>query len=48
VIDGQYPIGSRTSLVPLSDGAGEIAAIGASVKRFRVGDRAAAIFFRTG
>jgi NADPH:quinone reductase-like Zn-dependent oxidoreductase len=33
-------------LVPLSDGAGEIAAIGEGVTRFAVGDRVAGIFFQ--
>ncbi|MFO1426050.1 MAG: alcohol dehydrogenase catalytic domain-containing protein [Steroidobacteraceae bacterium] len=32
--------------MPLSDGAGEIIAIGAGVTRVRVGDRVAAIFFQ--
>jgi NADPH:quinone reductase-like Zn-dependent oxidoreductase len=32
--------------VPLSDGAGEVVAVGAAVSRFRVGDRVAGTFFR--
>jgi NADPH:quinone reductase-like Zn-dependent oxidoreductase len=47
VMKGQYPIGSRQSLVPLSDGAGEVVAIGQGVQRVRVGDRVAAIFFQS-
>jgi NADPH:quinone reductase-like Zn-dependent oxidoreductase len=46
VMKGQYPVGSRDSIVPLSDGAGEIVAIGHGVSRFRVGDRVAGIFFQ--
>lgn len=40
------PVGMpiRPGLVPLSDGAGEIAAVGAGVTRWREGDRAVAIF----
>ena len=32
-------------IVPLSDGAGEVVAVGAGVTRFKVGDRAAGTFF---
>jgi NADPH:quinone reductase-like Zn-dependent oxidoreductase len=45
VMKGQYPMPPRESLVPLSDGAGEIVAVGAGVKRVHVGDRVAPIFF---
>lgn len=35
-------------LVPLSDGAGEVAAVGDAVTRFKKGDRVAGIFSRHG
>ena len=47
VMRGQYPGPMKPNLVPLSDGAGEVVATGAGVKRFRKGDRVAAIFFQT-
>jgi NADPH:quinone reductase-like Zn-dependent oxidoreductase len=43
---GQYPGPKPASLVPASDGAGEVVAIGNAVKRFRKGDRVAGIFFQ--
>ncbi len=46
VVHGQYPIGPRDSVVPLSDGAGEVVAVGREVTRFHVGDRVAGIFFQ--
>jgi NADPH:quinone reductase-like Zn-dependent oxidoreductase len=46
VVHGNYQVGPRDSLVPLSDGAGEVVAIGPGVTRFRVGDRVSAIFFQ--
>lgn len=47
VLKGQYPVGQRDSLVPLSDGAGEVVAVGPDVTRLRTGDRVAAIFFQS-
>jgi len=47
IIAGQYvggPVARDT--VPLSDGAGEVAAVGAGVSRVAVGDRVAGIFFQ--
>ena len=38
------PVAANT--IPLSDGAGDIVAIGAAVTRFRVGERVAGTFFR--
>ncbi len=40
---GNFPL----PLVPLSDGCGEVAAIGEGVRRVAVGDRVAPIFFQT-
>lgn len=44
-LHGVLPPG-RDKVVPLSDGAGEVAAVGSGVTRFHVGDRVAAIFFQ--
>ncbi len=46
VASGRYPVGMNSSIIPLSDGAGEVVAIGAGVSRFRVGDRVAGTFFQ--
>lgn len=45
VMRGQYRGTMKPNLVPLSDGAGEVVALGAKATRFRKGDRVAAIFF---
>ncbi len=46
VLAGQYGPGDLSGRVPLSDGAGEVAAVGPQVSRVKVGDRVAAIFFQ--
>jgi NADPH:quinone reductase-like Zn-dependent oxidoreductase len=42
---GDYPTSSDTPPIAIADGAGEVAAVGAQVTRFRVGDRVAATYF---
>jgi NADPH:quinone reductase-like Zn-dependent oxidoreductase len=46
VVKGQYNPRMKLPVVPLSDGAGEVVAVGAGVTRFRAGDRVAGLFFQ--
>jgi NADPH:quinone reductase-like Zn-dependent oxidoreductase len=46
ILRGQYGGPTREGLVPLSDGAGRVVAIGPEVTRWREGDRVAPTFFR--
>jgi NADPH:quinone reductase-like Zn-dependent oxidoreductase len=45
VMRGQYPMPPRGFVVPLSDGAGVVSAVGPGVTRFKVGDKVMPIFF---
>ncbi|MDE3066879.1 MAG: NAD(P)-dependent alcohol dehydrogenase [Verrucomicrobiota bacterium] len=46
VANGRYGDGTPLPLIPLSDGAGEVAAVGEGVTQWKVGDRVAATFFQ--
>ena len=49
VVAGQYFGGAVSrDTIPLSDGAGEVIAVGSEVSRFKPGDRVAATFFQPG
>ncbi len=43
---GSYRMPTKPNLIPLSDGAGEVADVGAGVTRVKVGDRVAGCFFQ--
>ena len=46
VAAGSYGAGQKYPLIPLSDGAGEVVAVGEGVTRVKIGDRVAGIFFQ--
>lgn len=45
ILDQRYPVAARQGVVPLSDGAGEVVALGEGVTGLSVGDRVAACYF---
>ncbi|MBO1331389.1 NAD(P)-dependent alcohol dehydrogenase [Streptomyces sp. VRA16 Mangrove soil] len=46
LLAGTYPVPATPGVVPLSDGAGEVVAVGSGVQRAKVGDRVAVTYFR--
>jgi len=46
IVRGTYRMPVRDNIIPLSDGAGEVVAVGAGVTRVKVGDKVAGCFFQ--
>ncbi len=45
ILQQRYPFPPRTGVVPLSDGAGEVVALGSGESTLKIGDRVAAAYF---
>lgn len=45
IVEETYPVLPKPDVIPLSDGAGEVVAIGTNVTRFKVGDRVTGNYF---
>lgn len=45
ILNQTYPVPARADVIPVSDGAGEVMAVGESVTRVKVGDRVAGNYF---
>lgn len=46
ILEGRYAFPAPMGITPLSDGAGEVVAVGAEVTRFAPGDRVAGVYFQ--
>lgn len=45
ILKGSYPVPTRPDVIPLSDGAGEVVAVGSEVSGVAVGDRITSTYF---
>jgi NADPH:quinone reductase-like Zn-dependent oxidoreductase len=45
ILAGTYPLAAKPGIIPFSDGAGEVVAIGDRVTRFEIGDRVTGVYF---